>query len=43
MSILGFGGAHELSEDTYSGVELFLTTQNTIEHLKLAVYKNYDG
>jgi len=39
MPILSFQDACKPSEGTYKGVELFLTTKNTIEHLKLTVYK----
>jgi len=41
MSILSFGGARTFGGYVQGeGVELFLTTKNTIEHLKLTVYKN---
>jgi len=48
MAILAFSwggggeGVRKLSKGTYRGVELFLRTKNTVEHLKLTVYKNYD-
>jgi len=40
MSILDFGGGGARTLGGYiQGVELFLSPKNTIEHLKLTVYK----